>query len=106
MTVRDWVAARADDVPAALLAGVHEALGPAADRPAADAADVLLESAERRLSALLPSGASERDGALPLLTIDVLITFALEAAADRPEELETRARRAVLSLSTLSGACP
>ena len=106
MTVGDWVAARAAEVPEALLAGVHEALGSAAGRPASDAGDVLLAAAERRLSALLPGGAAERDGALPLLTIDVLITFALEAAAEHPDELETRARRAVLSLSALAGACP
>jgi hypothetical protein len=105
VTVAEWVAERAGEVPAPLLAGVHEALGSAAGRPAHDAADALLDAAERRLVEFVPGGADVRGGALPLLTIDALITFALEAAADRPDEMDSRARRAMLRLAALGSAC-
>jgi hypothetical protein len=106
VTIADWLQERSALVPAALRDEVVEALGTAAGRPAAEAADALLDAAERRLADFLPRGAAARNGAVPLLTIDALITFALEAAADRPEELEERARQAMLRLSQLAGACP
>ncbi|HSJ62623.1 MAG TPA: hypothetical protein VK922_01835 [Gemmatimonadaceae bacterium] len=106
MTIGDWVQERSALVPATLRAGISEALGSTASRPAAEAADALLDAAERRLAEFLPRGATARDGAVPLLTIDALITFALEAASECPEALAARAREAMLRLSHLAGACP
>jgi hypothetical protein len=102
VTVGDWLDARSADVPAPLVAGVREALGPAAERPAHEAADALLEAAAARLAELLPEQVSSRGGAVPLLVVDALTTFALEAAAGQPDELDARTRRAMLQLAALA----
>lgn len=105
MTVGEWLTERSADMPAPLLARMREALGPAAAQPARDAADVLLAAAEQRLAVLLPEGAARRDGAMPLLTVDALITLGLEAAASSPADLDGRARRAMLHLAALEERC-
>lgn len=104
MTVAAWLAERAACAPPALTEAVRAALGREGERPVADATDVLLDAAERLLAGFVARDPASRDGALALLTIDALVTFALETAAGRPGELDERARRAMLQLCALAGA--
>jgi hypothetical protein len=102
VTVADWVARESSGVPVPLLDAVLAALGSSGGEPAAEAFDVLLELAERRLADLLAHDVLTREGAVPLLTIDAIVTWMLEAAADRPDEIDERSRRAMLRLSALA----
>lgn len=104
MTVAEWVLDRAPGAPSSLTGAVCMALGIEGEYPAARAADVLMHAAERALAQFVASGAQARDGALPLLTIDALVTFALEAEAERPDEIEDRARRAMIRLASVRGS--
>ncbi|MGI8842391.1 MAG: hypothetical protein ACR2HZ_01735 [Gemmatimonadaceae bacterium] len=104
MTVAEWVLDRAPDAPESLTGAVCVALGSDGELPATRAADVLMAAAERALARFVSGGVQARDGALPLLTIDALVTFALEAAAEHPDEIEDRARRAMIRLASLGGA--
>ena len=106
MTVGDWVADRGSGAPARLLDGVRQALGPQGSRPASAASEVLLGVAERELVAWLTEESGGRAGAVPLLTIDALVTLALEAAADRPDEIDAIAEDAIRRLSALAALMP
>ena len=106
MTVGDWVADRGSGAPARLLDGVRQALGPQGSRPASAASEVLLGVAERELAAWLAEESGGRAGAVPLLTIDALVTLALEAAADRPDEIDAIAEDAIRRLSALAALMP
>lgn len=106
MTVGEWVADRGSGAPARLLDGVRGALGPEASRPASVASEVLLGVAERELAAWLAEESGGRAGAVPLLTIDALVTLALEAAADRPDEIDAIAEHAIRRLSALAALLP
>jgi hypothetical protein len=104
VTVGEWVLDRAPDAPDSLTGAVVATLGGDAELPATRAADALMAAAERALAAFVSGGVQAREGALALLTIDALVTFALEAAAERPDEIEDRARRAMIRLAALGGA--
>ena len=62
----------------------------------------LVASAEDAMRTLLSDGCLTRSSALDLLAIDALITYAFEAAADEPERLEMRAKRALASIAALT----
>jgi hypothetical protein len=62
----------------------------------------LLASAESAMTALLGDGCLTRESALDLLAVDALITYAFEAAADDPEQLEECAGRALATIATLA----
>ena len=69
-----------------------------------DLTEALTSAAERTLRSLLRVKATDRAGALDLLAADALVTYAFEAAADAPEELERRATEAMRRLSTIPTA--
>jgi hypothetical protein len=106
VTVGEWLADRGSGAPAPLLDGVREALGPEGSRPASAVSEVLLDVAERELAAWLAEESGGRAGAVPLLTIDALVTLALEAAADRPDEIDAIAEDAIRRLSALAALMP
>jgi hypothetical protein len=102
VTVAEWVATHADDVPAALVASVKAALdATAAGADAAEAPEVLLVAAESLLQAIVRRE-SRRDCAVDLLTVDALVTYALEAAAAEPALIEARATAAMRRLAQLA----
>lgn len=65
------------------------------DADASDVPDAYLDAAEALFARVLDAGCTSRDHALDLLTVDALVTYALEAAADRPDEVAERARTAM-----------
>lgn len=81
MTVQDWLDARTPPPPDALKAGVQAALGEDIDADAARTTEVCLRAAERGLRAILDAERFDRDGALDLLVVDALATYAYEYAS-------------------------
>ena len=82
MTVREWVTTRSANVPPTLTERMVALLGPDADASANRAGELCLSAARRALEQLLASGRFERDGALELLAVDALTTFAFEHASE------------------------
>lgn len=62
----------------------------------------LLGSAEHAMTKLLGDGCLTRASALDLLAVDALITYAFEAAADDPDQLEERAEGALAMIAALA----
>ena len=67
-----------------------------------DTPDVYLDAAEELLDGLLHEGCSTRERAIDLLTVDALVTYAFEAAAEQPETVADRAREAMLRFGRLA----
>lgn len=65
--------------------------------------NVYLDAAAELFGGLLHEGLGSRDGALDLLTVDALVTYAFESAADRPEDISERARLAMVRFARAVG---
>ena len=72
--------------PAALRDAMNSALGGDAE-PDTVSADDLLRAAENLLDKVLATQCENRDSAIDLLTIDALVTRAMEVAARDPQSL-------------------
>ncbi len=105
-TIGDWLLAVDPTPPPALAARLASALQPYAGERADRAPEACLDAGERLLDELLASGSTSRGSALDLLTVDALVTYAFQAAADAPERLEARAARAMARLAALPGERP
>ncbi len=99
MTLRAWLRARLPAPPPRLTARIESVLGDRCDAPADGAADACLDAADALLGELLSRQSAGRESALDLLTVDALVTFAFEAAAQNPETLAARADAAMRRLS-------
>ena len=106
----DWIRTRMPAPPPPLLARIEALTGPAPDvapvTSAAPVADLLLDAAERAMRGVLGDGCLTRDSALDLLAIDAIVTYAFEAAADDPEQLEARTRGALERIAALAEPYP
>ena len=102
MTIGDWLAARSPRPPDALAARLRELLAPALERDSEQAADALLDAADAMLRDLVDAGCATRARALDLLAADALVTYSFEAASERPEMLESRARSAARRLASIA----
>ena len=80
MTVQEWIAARTPPPPVALQEGVRTALGDDASAPVELTAEACLRAAVRELRAILDARRFDRPGALDLLVVDALTTYAYEYA--------------------------
>ncbi|MBP6774132.1 MAG: hypothetical protein KA154_14120 [Gemmatimonadaceae bacterium] len=100
-SVGEWLLALQPPPPPALAARLADVLAPYLHEPADRVSTVCLEAGEQLLAALLASGSTSRVTALDLLSVDALVTYAFEAAADAPEELESRAARAMACIAAL-----
>jgi hypothetical protein len=99
-----WVAAHAEQPPAALRARLDAILNvESADRDT-PVAPALLDAGQELLATILGSGSVHRDAALDLLTADALITYAFEAAADDPSSLDARAAQAMRAIAAVVDA--
>lgn len=104
---RAWLAAREPLAPEALQARIATTLGeiPVTARTGAPdewaIAERCVDAAVGLLGELLERPEAGRDAALDLLTVDALVTYAFEAAASRPGELDALARRAMERTATL-----
>jgi len=100
-TVGTWLATLTPPPPAALRARLDELLAPYRGQPVSQVPDACLEAGEHLLRELLASGSTSRGTALDLLAVDSLITYAFQATADVPEQLEVRAARAMERIAAL-----
>lgn len=103
-TVGAWIRSIDPQPPAALAARLADLLTPHAARPRAEAPEACLEAGERLLDTLLASGSTSRATALDLLAVDSLVTYAFQAAADSPGQLEERAARAMVRIAAVPHA--
>jgi hypothetical protein len=101
--VREWLAARADHVPATLSKRMEGALGERLDLEAGVTVEPFVEAAEELLHDCLDRrpGDAPRDIALNLLAADALMTYACEAAVERPDA-ELRARDVMLRVARVA----
>jgi hypothetical protein len=95
-----------DEPPPSLTRRLREVIGEemADSRDLQEASDVHLEAAERLLARLLDKGCAARDTAVDLLTVDALVTYAFESAADQPGSVADLARSAMVRLASLGGS--
>ena len=99
MTLREWLHEREPAPPDRLAARIDAVLGERADADKARASAHCLDAAEELLSELAARPSAGRESALDLLTVDALVTYAFEAAADAPASLEATATAAMIRLA-------
>jgi hypothetical protein len=87
MTLGAWLRERSSAAPPRLTARVNEALSARRDAPRANATAECIAAAETLLRDLLARESTGRDSALDLLTVDALVTYAFEAAAEDCDDL-------------------
>ena len=102
MTLSAWLDARRPEPPARLRTRIDAALGDALNGDAGDPATACLRAGEQLARTLLRENATSRDSALDLLAADALVTYAFEAASERPPELAARARAAMTRIASLA----
>jgi hypothetical protein len=103
VTVADWLRERVPRPPARLTTSIEAALGDRVTAPDDATGAVCLDAAESLLRDLLARASAGRESALDLLTVDALITYAFEAAAENPDTFDARARRAAWRLADTVG---
>ena len=101
VTVREWIASRTSDAPAALTRQMLAALGADADASEARTAEICLAAAARSLDAILSEQKFGREHALELLAIDGLTTVAFEHASQGAQDDTAMAALAKRSASIL-----
>jgi len=107
-----WVARREPAAPPALAEHVAAALGtlpPSTverDDELSAVVRACVDAAEATLVRVLVDGAVARAAALDLLAADALVTYAFEAASERPDDLPAAAREAMARLSRAAAAVP
>ena len=90
MTLEHWLRDRAPAPPARLARRIDEALGRRREADATDAASLCVDAADHLLRALLQHDSTRRECALDLLSVDALVTYAMEAAAEDPDTFASR----------------
>lgn len=96
-----WLDSRRPVPPAALRARIDAALGRNLLTEVDDVEETLLAAGEQLVRALLDENATSRGSALDLLAADALVTYAFEAASERPTELSARAATAMARIAAL-----
>ncbi len=102
MILARWLDARRPVPPAALRTRIDIALGTDLNADADEVSGTLLDAGERIVRALLEADATSREAALDLLAADALVTYAFEAASERPAELSSRAAAAMTRIAAIS----
>jgi len=95
-----WIHARSPAPPPHLLSRI-EVLAAHTARTAMPA-DALLDAAAAAMADVLRGGCLTRGTALDLLAVDALVTYAFEAAADDPEQLDARTESAMARIAGLA----
>ena len=108
MTIAWWLDARRPLPPPALRARIDAALADSLESDERGAAEACLGAGERVVESLLRENATSRETAIDLLAADALVTYAFEAASDRPTELASLAAEAMSRIAALgsTGAPP
>ena len=95
-----WMEARTPAPPQELVPRIQRMIGGGATGSCP--ADALVDSSVAAMRQLLVDGCLTRESGLDLLAVDALVTYAFEAAADEPVELEERAERALARIAALA----
>ena len=103
MTLAAWLETRQPLAPP-LLRDSLRAAADSVDGQEADPAIGLRQAAETELRSLIASGETGRDAALSLLTVDALVTYAYEAAAEHDDAGFAAAIDGMTRLSRAMGA--
>ena len=101
MNLRDWLAHREPSPPRVLRERV-EALALVVPENTGDQAESLLAAAEAALAQLSRRASDDRATALDLLAVDALVTYALELAAESPDDIPAVSERAMSRLSAVA----
>ena len=101
MSLSRWLDARQPLPPPALRARIDAALGDSLDASEDAAMEACLSAGERVVASLLRANATTRESAIDLLAADALVTYAFEAASDRPAEIAARAADAMTRVAAL-----
>ena len=101
MTVGEWLEERTPAPPPVLSARLRAAFGARLEEPRASAYHAAMSSAESLLAELLALDCAARDRALDLLAVDAMVTYAFEAACERPDTLAARASGAMREIAAL-----
>ena len=104
MILAAWLDARRPVPPAALRDRIDAALGRDLDAEVGEVTDTLLAAGERIVRSLLDADATSRGSAIDLLAADALVTYAFEAASERPAGLSRRAAAAMVRIAALGTA--
>lgn len=95
MRLSDWLDSRSPRPPAALSVRLGEIAGDS-ECKLLDLPALLIDKAERLLAGI----GNDRSAATDLLAADALISYAMEAAADRGEDLESIAADAAARIAS------
>ena len=104
MNIEQWLDGRTPAPPERLSARMREVL---ALRLTADAAETpagCVDAACALLRGLVATPDAGREAALDLLTVDALVTYACEAAADDPDRLTALAHDSIRRIARLAAA--
>lgn len=101
MSLREWLDARVPARPPALSQRIAELAAPFDTQPGG-LADQCLAASVAGLRRLLDAPQASRAGALDLLAVDALVTYAFEAASEEPERIPALATQALHQLSALA----
>jgi len=110
MTAEKWLAARTPRPPANLAAALRSAVAATVADNTTPVSRRLIGAAGSLLSRVVEAGCAERSGALDLLTLDALLSYAMEAASGSAAECECAATDALdvigAAAATLDAAPP
>ena len=101
MSLREWLSARVPAQPPALSRRIADLAAPF-DAGPGGLADRCVAAAVAGLRRLLDAPQDSRAGALDLLAVDALVTYAFEAASEEPERIPALASQALHQLSALA----
>ena len=101
-TLTDWLASRTPGPPPQLMERITSIIVRTHRSVDAVPADALLYAGEDAMQTVLADGCLTRPSALDLLAVDAVVTYAFEAAADDPEQLEDRAAEALARIAALA----
>ena len=97
MTDSDWVSGLDPAPPAELATAIRNTLNEGTQNPSAED---LLEAAERLLDKVLRTDCETRSSAIDLLTVDALMTHALEVGARDPRLLDDFPEKAMRRIAS------
>ena len=103
MTLDQWLDRRELVPPLALRRRLKVAARSTPEAAALAVPEAALESSLELLAGLLHRADPSRSGAIELLTVDALMTYAFEGAADTPERLEALGELAMERIAALAG---
>ena len=106
MTLDQWLDRRELVPPPALRRRLKAAVRTAPDAAVLPVPEAALESALELLESLLRRADPSRAGAIELLTVDALMTYAFEATADVPERLEALGEMAMDRIAAVAADLP